>query len=147
MLVETSRKLHFSQQNSFILVIVARILRNRTGIEQELILETDSDKAISSDSESELDEDTVETDNNNMSGSQANIWSRPQHPWNSGGVHPFIGVLSGLKIQEAPHENEDSSPIAIFILFFMDVIQLLVAENNKYYNHYLDTIGNDDGCY
>jgi hypothetical protein len=29
----------------------------------------------------------------------------------------------------------------------MDVIQLLVAENNKYYNHYLDTIGNDDGCY
>jgi len=29
--------------------------------------------------------------NNNMSGSKVHIWSRPQHPWNFGSVHPFTG--------------------------------------------------------
>jgi hypothetical protein len=24
-------------------------------------------------------------------GSGDNVWSKPQHSWNSGGVHPFIG--------------------------------------------------------
>jgi hypothetical protein len=28
----------------------------------------------------------------------------------------------------------------------MEVIQLLVAETNKYYNQYLDTLDNDDRC-
>jgi hypothetical protein len=40
-------------------------LRNRVEIEQELILETDSDEAILSDTESEFDEDTVAADDNN----------------------------------------------------------------------------------
>jgi hypothetical protein len=66
-------------------------LRNRIEIELELILETDSDEAVSSDSKSELDEDTVAAGaNNNVTGSQDNIWSKPQHPWNSGGAHPFV---------------------------------------------------------
>jgi hypothetical protein len=51
-------------------------------------LETDSDEAVSYDNESELDEDTVAAgDNNNVTGSQDNSLSKPQHPWNSGGVH------------------------------------------------------------
>jgi hypothetical protein len=78
-------------------------------------LETDSDKAISSDSESEFHEDTVPAGNsNNVNGSQDKIWSRPQYPWNSGNVHPFILALSGLKIQEALNVNKESSPIIIF---------------------------------
>lgn len=28
----------------------------------------------------------------------------------------------------------------------MEAMQLLVAETNKYYNQYLDTLDNDDGC-
>jgi hypothetical protein len=68
-------------------------------------LETDSDETFSFDSESEL---VAADDNKNVSGSQDEILSRPQHPWNSGGVHPFIGALSGLKIQEAPHVNKGS---------------------------------------
>jgi hypothetical protein len=37
-----------------------------------------------------------------------------------------------------------STPITIFLLFFIEVIQLLVAEtNNKYYNQYLDIPNND----
>jgi hypothetical protein len=117
-----------------------QILRNRIETEQELILETGSDEAVSSDGESELHEDTVAAgDNNNGTGSQDNIWSRLLHQWNSGGVHPFIGVLSGLKIQEAPHLNKDTLPFTVISLSFVVVIQLLVAEANKYYNQYLDT--------
>jgi hypothetical protein len=67
-----------------------QILSNQIHIEQELILETGSNDAVSSGSESELVEDNVAADdNNNVTGSRDNIWSRPQHPWNSGGVHPF----------------------------------------------------------
>jgi hypothetical protein len=42
--------------------------------------------------------------------------------------------------------NKDSTPINIFLLFFTDMIQLLVAETNKYYYQYLHTLDNDDGC-
>jgi hypothetical protein len=38
---------------------MAQIFRNRIGIEQELILETNSDEAISSDSERQFDEHTM----------------------------------------------------------------------------------------
>jgi hypothetical protein len=44
---------------------MVRILRNRKETEQELILEIDSDEAISSDSESELDEVIVAVGDNN----------------------------------------------------------------------------------
>jgi hypothetical protein len=37
--------------------------------------------------------------------------------------------------------NKDSAPIIIFLLFLMEVIQLLVAETNKY----IDTFDNDSG--
>jgi hypothetical protein len=33
---------------------------------------------------------------------------RPQHPCHSGGDHPFSGLLTELKIQEAPQVNKDS---------------------------------------
>jgi hypothetical protein len=47
-----------------------QIFRNRTEIEQEVTLKTDSIGAISSDSESELEEDSVIVgENNKMSGS------------------------------------------------------------------------------
>jgi hypothetical protein len=29
---------------------------------------------------------------NTASGSQFNVWVRPQHAWNSGAVHPFLVV-------------------------------------------------------
>jgi len=66
-----------------------------------------------------------------------------QHTWNSGGIHPFTGCPSGLRIQEAPHVNKDSTPITAFLLFFMEVSQLLVAETNKFYSQYLDKLDSD----
>jgi hypothetical protein len=83
-------------------------LRDKLEIEQELILETEFNEAMSTspDSESELDDDTVAvSDSNKATGNQDKIWS-PQHSWNSCGVHPFIRTLSGLYIQEAPHTNK-----------------------------------------
>jgi hypothetical protein len=39
--------------------------------------------------------------------------------------------------------NKDSAPIVVFLLFFMEVIQLLVAETNSYYNKYIDILDSD----
>jgi hypothetical protein len=63
--------------------------------------------------------------------------------WNSGGVHPFSGSTSGLRTQEVPHVNKDSTPITVFLCFFMKMIQLLVADTTEYYNQYLDTLSSD----
>jgi hypothetical protein len=73
----------------------------------------------------------------NASGSQVHVWPRLHHTWNSGDVHPLTGGPSGLRMQDVPHVNKDSIPITIFLLFFMEVIQLMVAEINKYSYQYL----------
>jgi len=41
---------------------------------------------------------------------------------------------------EAPHINKDSSPLSILMLFFFEIIQLLVEETNRYYHQYLGTL-------
>jgi hypothetical protein len=41
---------------------------------------------------------------------------------------------------------KDSTQIAVFLLF-MEVIQLVVAESNKYYSQYLDIFDNDNKCF
>jgi hypothetical protein len=48
-------------------------LRNAIEIEQGLILESDSDEAISLDSESEHHKDTMATGDNNVTGSKINF--------------------------------------------------------------------------
>jgi hypothetical protein len=88
-----------------------------------------------------LTEDTMKTAA--ASGRQVHTWSRPQGTWNSGGVCAFRGGHSGLRIQEVPHMKKDSTPFIVFLLFCMEVIQLLVAETNKYYNQYLDMLKTD----
>jgi hypothetical protein len=59
---------------------------------------------------------------NNASESQVHVWSRPKHTWNSGGVNPFTANPCGLMIQEMPHGNNDSTPIAVFLLFFIKAV-------------------------
>jgi len=51
-----------------------------------------------------------------------------------------------MRIQEVPHVNKVSTPISVFLLLFVEVIQLLVAETNKHYNLYLDTLDSDGVC-
>ena len=73
-----------------------------------------------------------------MRWSQDKIWSWSQYCCSSCGVL-CTGDLSRLRIQEALY-NKGYMPIATFILIFMEVIKLLVAETNKYYNECLDTV-------
>jgi hypothetical protein len=107
-------------------------------------LETHSHKADLSDSDKDIENDTdtnistsrgYNEDPAAATGSQVHIWSRPpQDTWNSSSAHPFTGSSSGLRIQEALHVKKDSKSITDFLLFFMEVMQLmLIAETNKNY--------------
>jgi hypothetical protein len=49
----------------------------------------------------------------------------------------------GKKDNEAPHINNGYSPLSIFLLYFVEIITLLVVETNRYYCDYLDRI--DEG--
>jgi hypothetical protein len=53
-------------------------------------------------------------------------------------VHQYTGSDRGKKQNEAPHINKDSSPLSIFVLSFVSVIDLLVTETNRYYHQYLN---------
>jgi hypothetical protein len=55
-------------------------------------------------------------------------------------VYNFTGGPHGMKISVAPHINKTSNPLAVFMLFFAEVIRLLVVETNGYYHQYLDTL-------
>jgi hypothetical protein len=104
-------------------------LGNKNETEQEIIVGTESEEEIPYDSDSGHDKDSATVDcNNNADGSQVHIWLRPHHTWNVGGAGPFTGGPCGLRIQEVTHVNMDSTPIIIFFLFLMEVIQLLIQK-------------------
>jgi hypothetical protein len=53
-------------------------------------------------------------------------------------IHRFTGGPSGICHNEAPTINKDITALSIFMLFFLEIIQLLVVETNRYYHQYLD---------
>jgi len=53
-------------------------------------------------------------------------------------VHTFTGGLRGTINSEAPHSNDSSSPLSVFLLYFAEIITLLVVETNRYYHDHLD---------
>ena len=57
-------------------------------------------------------------------------------------VHNFIGAPSG-KSSEAAYITPESTPLSVLLLFFMEIITLLVVERNCYYQQFLDNF--DDG--
>jgi hypothetical protein len=71
------------------------------------------------------------------------VSDRPKHTWNSRGSHSFTGDPHGLRIQEVSHVNRDSTPVAIYLFFFVEVIHLLVEETDTYYSRYLDAFDNE----
>jgi hypothetical protein len=75
---------------------MTQFFRTKKGIEQDLILDSSSYKATSSNSESGLDEDIVAVDDNSdVSRNRDTILQKPQYPWNAGGIHSFIGGSVG----------------------------------------------------
>ena len=55
-------------------------------------------------------------------------------------VHTFMGGPCGRKDAEAPHITESSTPLSVFLLYFSEIITLLVVETNRYYHRCLDTL-------
>jgi hypothetical protein len=104
-------------------------------IAQELILE--SDAHISEDDisppHSDSDEDRTDIGCRDWTNT---IQSRPSAPV----IHKFTGGPSWLRQNEEPHINKDSSPLSVFMLFFHEIVQLLVEETNRYYRQYLENI-------
>jgi hypothetical protein len=83
------------------------------------------------------DEDNV----GNVAGQQPQpcVWALPPK-LQKRVVHTFIGAPKG-KISEAAHITKDSTPLSV-LLFFAEIITLLVVETNRYYAQFLQ---NSDG--
>jgi hypothetical protein len=73
--------------------------------------------------------------------------SSQQWTWPSGpqrGVVPTFTESPGRKRNsEAPHINDSSSPLNVFLLYFAKIITLLVVKTNKYYHSHLHRL--DEG--
>jgi hypothetical protein len=54
----------------------------------------------------------------------------------SGQDHRTLGILVSIPSLEVPQVNKDTTPTAIF-LFFMEMIQLLVAQTKRYSNQWV----------
>jgi len=52
-------------------------------------------------------------------------------------VHNFIGPPNG-KSSEAAHITPVSTPLSVLLLFFAEIVTLLVVEMNRYYHQFLD---------
>ena len=57
-------------------------------------------------------------------------WTRPSGP-QRGVVHTFTGSPRGKGDSEAPHLNDNSSPLSVFLMYFAEIITLLVVETNR----------------
>src|SRR5215510_12576011 len=69
-------------------------------------------------------------------------WTRPSAPQRSV-AHTFTGNPRGKRSSEASHLDDSSSPLSVFLLYFAEIITLLVVETNRYYHDHLDRI--DEG--
>jgi len=69
-------------------------------------------------------------------------WTSPSCPQTSV-EHTYTGGPRRKKDNEASHINDGSSPLSVFLLYFAEIITLLVVETNHYYRDYLDRL--DDG--
>jgi hypothetical protein len=47
---------------------------------------------------------------------------------------------NAINLDEAPHINDGSSPLSVFLLYFGEIISLLVVETNRYYHNQLESL-------
>jgi len=58
-------------------------------------------------------------------------------------AHTYTGGPRGKKDNEVPHINDGSSPLSAFLLYFAEIITLLVVETNCYYHDYIDRLDDE----
>ena len=103
-----------------------------------------SPKSSSSISSSASDEDeAVESGPGEQTQQAVTLqWTRPSCPQSSV-AHTITGGLTGKKDNDASHVNDGSSPLNVFLLYFAEIITLLVVATNRFYEDYIDRL--DDG--
>jgi len=69
-------------------------------------------------------------------------WTPPSCPQSSV-AHTYTGAPRGKKDNEESNINDGSSPLSVFLLYFAEIITLLVVKTNCYYQDYIDRL--DDG--
>ena len=84
-----------------------------------------------------------EDDVGNVAGQQPQpcLWTLPPQPRRRV-VHTFTGDPNG-KSRDAAQVTSESTPLSILLLFFAEIITLLVVEKNRYYHQFLEN--SDDG--
>jgi len=84
-----------------------------------------------------------EDDVGNVAGQQPQpcMWTLPPQPRRHV-VHTFTGASNG-KSGEAAHVMSESTPLSVLLLFFAEIVTLLVVETNRYYHQFLGN--SDDG--
>jgi len=85
--------------------------------------------ASSSEEEEEEEEDDDDDDDGNVVVKQPQSCLCPQHQRRV--VHTFTGAPNG-KSREAAHVTSESTPLSVLLLFFAEIITLLVVETNHY---------------
>ena len=121
-----------------------KIKLNELAISEILVADTDSKSgAEASDLEDEFyefieQEASAQEDEPQAatSGGGSPTWEPPQGK--NIKIHPFVGPAKGLKNSEVLHINKDSSPLAVLMLFFTEIFQLLVKQSTLYYQQHLD---------
>jgi len=82
-------------------------------------------------------------DDGNVAGQQRqpSQWTLPPKPRRRL-VHNFIGDPNG-KSSEAAHITPASTPLSVLLLYFTEIVTLLVVQLNRYYHRFLDNF--EDG--
>jgi hypothetical protein len=98
-------------------------------------------KSASRDYSASSSEDEEGVDNVAGRQPQPSQWTLPPEPRRHV-VHIFSGAPTG-KSREAATITTASSPLSVLLLFFAEIVTLLVVETNRYYHQFLDN--SDDG--
>jgi len=126
-------------------MVAKKIILDEPAISEILVADTDSESgAEASDLEDEFYEFEEEQETSAQedepqaatSGGGSPTWGPPQGT--NIKIHLFVGPAKGLKNSEVLHINKDSSPLAVLMLFFTEIFQLLVEQSNLYYQQHLD---------
>ena len=75
----------------------------------------------------------------NRLNSQYLQWTHSSCPQSSV-AHTYTGGRRGKKDNETSHINDGSSPRVVFLLYFAEIITLLVVETNRYNHNYIDVL-------
>ena len=68
-------------------------------------------------------------------------WTCPCSPQSSV-AHTYTGGSRWKKDDAASHINDGSSPLSVFLLYFVEIITMLVVETNCYYHDNIDRLDN-----